>query len=407
MCSCLPSQSIFRLLFVTLACVYESATISFMNRYYHLFVPLAAMLLLSSCGIKKSAEVTADLWNTWEQAEEQMQPDFPDVPPLILVHGWNGDESTWPAPRRLIELENLLQRDVYMFTYRTAVYPNRFPPLEVVEEQFTRYLAPYTQVDVVAHSMGGLLVRHYLSDHNDSPIRRVVFLATPHFGSNAARLLMGLGSALAEGNIQANEIQPGSDFLWQLNESLGSELKHVQVLNVYIRSDTLIRSDLVVSAASSYLPWASNITVEGPHHTLGERLMQFPRVLDFISTGRLPDAVAAAPPQQNAWLRFRVNGLVDRLSANNFKAYDARGVPSRDFKLCCKLRSGLYGKAGLETAVLENLKSGFSYHFRPSIGGKTLIVSADELMQRQMPVIMKEFIVNDAPLEPAAGDPAQ
>jgi len=362
---------------------------------------ISMMLLSSSCTVvQKSADITADLWTAWEQAEEQMQPDYPDAPPIILVHGWNGDESTWPAPERLIELENTLQRDIYMFTYRTAIYPNRFPPLEVVEEQFTRYIAPYAQVDVIAHSMGGLLVRHYLADHDQSPIRRVVFLATPHFGSNAAHLLMGLGSALAEGNIQANEIQPGSDFLWQLNVSQGSEFEHVQVLNMFIQSDVLIRSDFVVTAVSSYLPWASNVVVDGPHHTLGERLMQLPYLIDFIRDGRLPAQLAPTPPRQDAWLRFRVNGVLAKLSANNFKAYDPKGVPSRDFKLCCTLRSGLYGEAGLDTVILEKLQPGFTYHFRASVGGKALIVKSDDLMQTTLPVMMKEFDLEDKLFEP-------
>ncbi len=397
MCPHLPSDAV---LCDLLAVVFKSVRLAFMNRCFSILLMMSVMLLSSSCALQKSAEVTADLWNTWEQAEEQMQQNFPDAPPLILVHGWNGDESTWPAPERLIELENLLQRDVYMFTYRTAIYPNRFPPLEVVEEQFTRYIAPYEQVDVIAHSMGGLLVRHYLADHDENPIRRVVFLATPHFGSNAARLLMGLGSALAEGNIQANEIQPGSDFLWQLNVSQGSELEHVQVLNVFIQSDRLIKRDLVVTAASSYLPWASNIVVDGPHHSLGERLMQLPRLLDFIRDGRLPIQLVSAPSRQDAWLRFRVNGVLVKLSANNFKAYDAKGVPSRDFKLCCTLRSGLYGEAGLDSVVIEKLQSGFSYHFRASLGSRSLIVKSDDLMQTKLPVMMKEFDVEDTLSQP-------
>src|ERR1035438_1451756 len=52
------------------------------------------------------------------------------------------------------------------------------------------------QVDVVAHSMGGLIVRSYLAGKSVTPgvfnppptqkIRKAVFLATPHFGSPLA-----------------------------------------------------------------------------------------------------------------------------------------------------------------------------------------------------------------------------
>lgn len=62
----------------------------------------------------------------------------------------------------------------------------------MIEEQLDRYLAPYAAVDIVAHSMGGLLVRQYLSHHVDHRVRRVIFLATPHFGTNVAQVLVKL-----------------------------------------------------------------------------------------------------------------------------------------------------------------------------------------------------------------------
>ncbi len=369
---------------------------SMMMRLFLLIPTITTLLITSSCTMKTSEEVTANLWSNWVKAEEQMQQDFPDAPPLILVHGWNGDEGTWPAPDRLIALEMMLQRDIFLFTYRTAIYPNRFPPLEVIEEQFDQYLAPFTQVDVIAHSMGGLMVRHYLSQHSDSPVRRLVFLATPHFGSNAALWLLGIGSTMAKGNIQANEIQPGSDFLWLLNSVDGSELEHVEVLNAYIRKESLIKSDLVVPQSSSYLPWADNITVAGPHHTLGERLESFPRILDFISSGTLPVEFSSMPERKDAWLRFRVNHAGSKVSENNFKAYDARGIPSHAYKVCCTMRSGLYDDAASQTVIIENLEAGFSYSFRTSTGSKTLIIKADELMNVEQPVNLKEFSVDNA-----------
>jgi len=74
-------------------------------------------------------------------------------------------------------------------------------------------------VDVVAHSMGGLIVRSYLSGKQEQDgaflppagthIRKIVFLATPHFGSGVAAI--GLGS-----NTQLDELSSGSHFLFGL-----------------------------------------------------------------------------------------------------------------------------------------------------------------------------------------------
>jgi pimeloyl-ACP methyl ester carboxylesterase len=59
-------------------------------------------------------------------------------------------------------------------------------------------------LDIVAHSMGGLAVRRYLTDDAAHRVRRVVFLGTPHSGTWAALLSWGGGR---------REMLPGSEFL--------------------------------------------------------------------------------------------------------------------------------------------------------------------------------------------------
>jgi triacylglycerol esterase/lipase EstA (alpha/beta hydrolase family) len=77
-----------------------------------------------------------------------------------------------------------------------------------------------TEVNVVAHSMGGLILRSYLAGKVDAPpatytppantgIRKAVFLATPHFGTALAGQL---GS-----DVQTQEMALGSQFLFDLN----------------------------------------------------------------------------------------------------------------------------------------------------------------------------------------------
>ena len=85
-------------------------------------------------------------------------------------------------------------------------------------------LAAVPKVDVIAHSMGGLIVRSYLSGKQPasgafsppaSPkIRKAVFLATPHFGSFQADSVLA-GIIFGRGN-QTNEMKRGSQFVWDL-----------------------------------------------------------------------------------------------------------------------------------------------------------------------------------------------
>lgn len=77
---------------------------------------------------------------------------------------------------------------------------------------------PVDLVDVVTHSMGGLVLRSYLNGKQNTAgafrppavthVRKVVFLATPHFGTGIA-LLFPVSS-------QLNELASGSRFLFDL-----------------------------------------------------------------------------------------------------------------------------------------------------------------------------------------------
>ena len=196
-----------------------------------LLAMLAATLLLTACATS-SRESTAALWNQWRAIDQLQEPEYPDAVPIILVHGWNGSEFSWPPPEALEKVKARLHRDIYYFTYNTGIALFRYPPLEVVTEQLEHYLANFKRVDIVAHSMGGLVVRQYLLQHGRGPIRRVVFLSTPHYGTNAAELLADVASVSSVGNLQANEMMPGSDFLWRLDAAEGPDLTVVEGLNV-------------------------------------------------------------------------------------------------------------------------------------------------------------------------------
>ncbi len=228
----------------------------------HIMVPamLAATLLLAGCATT-SRESTAALWNQWRAIDQLQEPEYPDAVPIILVHGWNGSQFSWPSPQELEKVKARLHRDIYYFTYNTGIALFRYPPLEVVEEQLERYLAHFKQVDIVAHSMGGLIVRQYLLHHGHGPIRRIVFLSTPQYGTHAAQLLTDLASVSSVGNLQANEMVPGSDFLWQLDQAEGQELAGLSVLNVYVADKSFASSDLIVATSSAYLPHEPNTAI--------------------------------------------------------------------------------------------------------------------------------------------------
>jgi uncharacterized protein (TIGR03437 family) len=138
---------------------------------------------------------------------------------------------------------------------------------------------PVSQVDVVAHSLGGLIVRSYLSGKQASEgvftppaqirIRRAVFLATPHFGSTLTQLFPPM-------EVQTEQVSMGSRFLFDLatwNQGT-DDLRGVEALSLLGNAGnsafglTNAFTDGVVSLTSGAIPGRTRI-LGGYCHTTG------------------------------------------------------------------------------------------------------------------------------------------
>jgi len=150
-------------------------------------------------------------------------------PPVVLMNGYQDKCTTGATSTATFgQLEQLLAAQgiqVYFFDNCTvpASHYSR-PTIEEIGQAFGNFVqnlaAP--QVDVVAHSMGGLILRSYLagklpgggfSPPSETRIRKAVVLGTPNFGALALVSLFVTASA----DIQLIQLLPGSPFQWQLN----------------------------------------------------------------------------------------------------------------------------------------------------------------------------------------------
>lgn len=154
--------------------------------------------------------------------------------PVVLV---NGFQVSCQAPKlqpTFGALDSKLIADgvpvVYDFD-NCLEHPSR-DAIEALGETFEEFLdqiryddgTSVPKVDVVAHSMGGLIVRAYLAGLRSNAggfvvsappeirVAKFVEIATPNFGATMANSL--LSSVI--GGIQAKELEPGSAFLWNL-----------------------------------------------------------------------------------------------------------------------------------------------------------------------------------------------
>lgn len=152
-------------------------------------------------------------------------------PPVVFVNGYQQScpgnfAGTFGAADQILQSNG----EVSIFFDNCSVSGAGKPPIETLGAAFGTFLTnlkysdgqPVDEVDVVAHSMGGLIVRSYLSGKGTSAsafnppatthIRKAVFIATPHFGTGLASLALGLGGM----DTQLEELASGSPFVFDL-----------------------------------------------------------------------------------------------------------------------------------------------------------------------------------------------
>ena len=244
---------------------------------------IAALLLLllgsGGMGVGPAAVDGQDLFT---------DPD-PDAVPVLLVPGWGDGASDLVPAREWFLAEGWTEASVQAVGFDDPWGSNEANARELARAvESLRGLTGAERVDVVAHSMGGLALRHYLRfEGGHERVRRAVFLGTPHRGTAAAMLAWGEGG---------REMVPGSDFLTRLNADNGVP-EEVEALA--IRTPVDIR---VIPGSSAMLLGALNLEICCPTHPqLVEDEETLAAVVNFLRFGRegVPDA--EVPGERTEW----------------------------------------------------------------------------------------------------------
>ncbi|MBI2686072.1 MAG: hypothetical protein HYX27_07140 [Acidobacteria bacterium] len=192
--------------------------------------------------------------------------------PVILINGYQvppcdsvtAEATFGQLPQKLRDLG----REVIFFNNCSVTAPAGFtrPTLEALGAALGQRIAEVNapQVDVVAHSMGGLILRSYLAGKQTTPgafnppsnhkVRRAVYLATPQFGPGLAATLLAAGGS----DPQVRAILPGSQFIFDLatwNQG-GDDLRGVD--SVAVIGNVSNGTDGLVPVPSASLSFAAS-----------------------------------------------------------------------------------------------------------------------------------------------------
>ncbi len=206
-----------------------------------------------------------------------------NLTPVLLVHGIYSDDSIWNLTN-----QSLINAGYDVFTVgamQDQPQNGIFPSNGLIENSAlqlkdaidnVKAATGATKVNVVAHSMGGLVTRWYIRSPSYShDIDKLIMLGTPNKGSwvaanPSAYLLMAIN--LFAGTTSANDIGryemiPGSSLLQNLNKDFGTKGVTMSSVAGYLQSDMMFfydigglffgkNSDSVVEVSSAKAPYA-------------------------------------------------------------------------------------------------------------------------------------------------------
>lgn len=168
--------------------------------------------------------------------------------PVLLLHGLFHNRAVWFLMKQRLEQCGFTVVAVNLPAFEMVETLTR-KIADTVEETLVTYDAE--QVDIVGHSMGGLLARYYIEFMGgDKRVNHCVMLGTPNAGSKLAPFTL---------SPMGRDLMPGSALLTELNAAPINA--NVRYFSIFSHHD-----NLVIPAESAELPGAETIAVEWLGH---------------------------------------------------------------------------------------------------------------------------------------------
>jgi triacylglycerol esterase/lipase EstA (alpha/beta hydrolase family) len=179
--------------------------------------------------------------------------------PILLVHGIMHNRSAFIALKR--KMQKLGWDNLETLNYATH-HGHIFQMIKELEEKVEklREETQSAQIDIVAHSLGGIVARAYMSlGEGRGKVRRLVTLGTPHQGTK----LSGLMKRMSRGGLHC-DLKTGSYFL-KLLESTPLP-RGSKIVSIYSPFDLTIIPRDNGAAQGSPRPAFENICIDYVGH---------------------------------------------------------------------------------------------------------------------------------------------
>jgi len=129
--------------------------------------------------------------------------------PILFVHGWNSNSSTWTTMVNRFAADGWTSAQLNNWSYNTSQSNATTASQIATKVDQIRAATGAAKVDIISHSMGGLSSRYYVKNlGGDLKVDEWVSLGGPNHGTDTANFCFSTA---------CSEMRVGSQFLADLN----------------------------------------------------------------------------------------------------------------------------------------------------------------------------------------------
>jgi pimeloyl-ACP methyl ester carboxylesterase len=139
------------------------------------------MVSVRVLGFEMAAIGRTALWLSTRRAVPPFDATVPHPTPVVFVHGFLGSRTNFRGIEHSLAMRGVANVAFFEYTPRLD-WPRLATRLGRALDAI-RANAGVRRVDVIGHSLGGLVARYLVDARPDAPVRRLVTLGAPYFGT--------------------------------------------------------------------------------------------------------------------------------------------------------------------------------------------------------------------------------